>query len=71
MVEVNIVDAKARALIVEEVLGEAKNQVLAMKEEAQAKEVWASKVVAKAFKAFKVGEEYCQGVLVSCRDTFL
>lgn len=49
---------EARVKAVEEVLGEAKNQALAMKEEVWATKVWASKVVEEAVENFKVREEY-------------
>lgn len=40
-------------------LGKAKDQVLATKEEAWATKAWASKVVEEVVKAIKLGKEYC------------
>lgn len=58
----------ARAQVVE-VLGEAKNQASVV-EEVRAAEVRASKATVEVVENFKIGGEYCQVVLDSCKKAF-
>lgn len=60
----------ARARAIKEVFDEAKDEALVTKEEMRAIVVQASQMVAKAIKPFKLGEQYHQTVLDSCRDAF-
>lgn len=55
----------------EEALGEAKNQISATKKVAQVAKAWVSKSAIEEVKAFRVGKEYRQEVLVSYKDIFL
>lgn len=69
-VEARVAKVEAWAQAIEEVLNEAKNQIIVIKEEVWDVEVGAPWTIAEAVKSFKTRREYHQMVLDSFKKAF-